>query len=246
MNQEEIVSEMIPVIDPEIEQMMKAGIHIGHSKSKSHPAMLPYIYGVRNNIAIIDLTATKEKLAKAMEFMKEIGSRGGMVLLVGTRPGTRRVLIETAEKTGMPYFIERWIGGTLTNYKVISKRVEQMETLEKDKATGVFEKYTKKERARKDEEIARLQRFFEGLRKLKRLPDAVFIVDTTHDTTAVNEAKKIKIPVIALSDTNANVSLIDLPIPSNDHAMLAVTYMLQKVADALMEGQRQAMERKTE
>ena len=115
--------------------MLKAGIHLGHAKSKNHPAMKPYIYGVRNTIAIIDLMKTEEKLRKALDFMREIGARGGLVLLAGTRPGVRRVVLDMAEKTRMPYFIERWIGGALTNYKMISKRVEHMELLEKEKET---------------------------------------------------------------------------------------------------------------
>lgn len=238
--------EFAQVASKEVESMLKAGVHLGHAKSKNHPAMKPYLYGVRNTIAIIDLMKTEEKLKKAMDFMREIAARGGFVLFVGTRPGVRRVVLDIAEKTHMPYFTERWIGGTLTNYKMISKRVEHMETLEKEKESGGFDKYTKKERMKKEEEITRLKRFFDGLRKLTRMPDAVVIVDTTHDTTAVHEARKIKIPVIALCDSNANADLIDFPIPSNDHALPAVTYMLAKFAEAIQEGQRQYGEKKAE
>ena len=242
----EVFPELTPVMSKEVESMLKAGIHLGHSKSKNHPAMQPYIFGVRNTIAIIDLIKTEEKLRHAMNVVREIASRGGMILFVGTRPGTRHVVFKTASDAGMPYFIERWIGGTLTNYKMISKRVEQMETLEKERETGGFDKYTKKERGRKDDEIARLKRFFDGLRTLKRMPDAVFVLDTTHDTTAVAEAKKIKIPVIALCDSNSNIGLIDYPIPSNDHALSAVVYMLGKMTEAIEEGKRQFVEKKTE
>ena len=242
----EISPEMAPVMSKDVESMLKAGVHLGHSKSKNHPAMRPYIFGVRNTIAIIDLMKTEEKLSKATDFLRGIASRGGMVLFVGTRPGTRHMLLATAERTKMPYFIERWIGGTLTNYKMISKRIEIMQTLEKEKETGGFEKYTKKERGRKDDQIARLRRFFEGLRKLNRMPDAVVVVDTTHDTTAVMEARKMKIPVVALCDSNANIGLIDFPIPSNDHALPAVTYMLEKFVEAIEEGQHQLVEKKTE
>ncbi|MDP3770202.1 MAG: 30S ribosomal protein S2 [bacterium] len=243
---EEIGAEITQVTSPEVEAMLKAGVHLGHSKSKNSPAMQPYIYGVRNTISIIDLMKTEEKLAKAMEFVRGIASRGGVILFAGTRPGTRKMVLETALKTNMPYFVERWIGGALTNYKMISKRVEQMEILEKERETGGFDKYTKKERTKKEDEIARLKRFFDGLRKLKRMPDAVFIVDITHDTTAVAEARRMKIPLLALCDTNSNINLIDFPIPSNDHALPAVTYMLQKVAGAIEEGARQQMEKKTE
>jgi len=238
--------EFAPVVSKEVESMLKAGVHLGHSKSKNHPAMKPYLYGVRNTIAIIDLMKTEEKLKEAMDFMRQITARGGMVLLVGTRPGVRRLLLETAEKIQMPYFVERWIGGSLTNYKMISKRVEHMETLEKEKESGGFDKYTKKERIKKDDEIARLRRFFDGLRKLSRMPDALVVVDTTHDITAVREARIMKIPIIALCDSNANINLIDFPIPSNDHALPSVTYMLNKFVEAIEEGKRQHVEKKAE
>ena len=244
--QSHISPELTDGMSKEVESMLKAGIHLGHSKSKNHPAMQPYIFGVRNTIAIIDLIKTEEKLRYAMNIVREIASRGGVILFVGTRPGTRHVILDTAKKAGMPYFIERWIGGALTNYKMISKRVEQMETLEKERETGGFDKYTKKERARLDDEIARLKRFFDGLRTLKRMPDAVFVLDITHDTTAVNEARKMKIPVIALCDSNSNIDLINYPIPSNDHALPAVVYMLGKFTEAIEEGKRQLVEKKTE
>lgn len=238
--------DLMPAHTQEIESMLKAGVHLGHAKSKNHPTMQPYIFGVRNTISILDLTQTEEKLRKAMDFIRGIAHRGGLVLFVGTRPGARKVVEETAKQALMPYFTERWIGGTLTNYKMISKRIAEMQSLEKEKETGGFEKYTKKERARKDDEITRLRRFFDGLRKLTRMPDAVVIVDTTHDTTAVREAKKMKIPIVALCDSNANADLIDFPIPSNDHALPAITYMLGKFTEAIEEGKRQLAEKKTE
>lgn len=237
------VSPVFPV-DAEIEAFMKAGVHLGHAKTKNHPAMQPYIFGVRNTISIIDLLKTKEKLAEATRFLHGVASRGGIVLLVGTRPAAKKIILEVAEKTHMPYFVERWIGGTLTNFKVISKRVEYMETLERERATGGFEKYIKKERMKKDEEIDRLKRFFDGLRALKRLPDAVVVVDTTHDTTAVREARITKIPLVALVDTNANADLIDFPIPSNDDALNAVRFMVGKLGDTIEQGMREAGEKK--
>lgn len=237
------VSPMLPV-DPEIEAFMKAGVHLGHAKTKNHPAMQPYIFGVRNTISIIDLLKTKEKLEDAIHFLRGVVSRGGLVLLVGTRPAAKKIILEVAEKTHMPYFVERWIGGTLTNFKVISKRVEYMETLEREQATGGFEKYIKKERLKKKEEIDRLKRFFDGLRALKRLPDAVVVVDTTHDTTAVREARITKIPLVALVDTNANADLVDWPIPSNDDALSAVRLMVGKMGDAIEDGLREAGEKK--
>ena len=243
---ENMIPGIIPLADPELEEMMKAGVHLGHAKSKTNPAMQPYIFGVRNTIAIIDLVKTKAKLAEALEMIQGISSKGGMILFVGTRPAARKIICEIAGKTNMPFFVERWIGGTLTNFRVISKRIQYMEGLERDRATGEFEKYTKKERARKDEEIQRLNRFFDGLRLLKRLPDAVFIVDTTHDTTALAEARKMKIPVVALADTNSQLGLIMYPIPSNDDALPAVRYMTRRIGEAIEEGQRTFQSQKKE
>lgn len=232
------VSEASPAEDPEVEEMLKAGIHLGHAKTKNHPSMQSYIFGVRNTISILDLIQTKEKLAAALEFVKQTAGRGGLILLVGTRPAGRKVIREVAGRTEMPYFTERWIGGTLTNFKVISKRVEYMERLEREKESGEFEKYTKRERMKKEEEIVRLRRFFDGLRPLKRLPDAVFVVDATHDTTAVREANRIKIPVVALVDTNSDASKIQWPIPSNDDALPAVRYMVGKIGQAIEDGKK--------
>ena len=233
------LSGLAPAIDPEMEEMIKAGVHLGHAKSKNHPAMQPYIFGVRNTVSVIDLVQTKEKLAVALDFIKGVVAKGGLVLLVGTRPAARKIIMDVAERTKMSYFVERWIGGTLTNFKVISQRVEYMERLEKEKAAGEFEKYTKKERMKKEEEIVRLKKIFDGLRPMKRLPDAVFVVDITHDDTAVREARRMKVPLIALCDTNSNADLVNYPIPANDDALPAVRYMVGRVGEAIEEGQRE-------
>lgn len=229
--------------DEEIEDMMKAGVHLGHAKSKNHPAMQPYIFGVRNTTSLLDLAKTQEKLISASEFIRVVAAKGGKILFVGTRPAARHVIYDVAQSTHMPYFIERWIGGTLTNFKVISKRVEYMEELEKEKVSGGFEKYTKKERMKKDEEIVKLQKMFEGLRPMKRLPEAVFIVDIIHDNTALREARRMNIPVVALCDTNSNIAVVDYPIPSNDDALPAVRYMVLRIGAAIEEGQKMAKEK---
>lgn len=234
------------VPDPELEAFMKAGVHLGHAKTKDHASMKRYIFGVRNTVSVIDLLQTKEALERAKNTLTDIASRRGLVLLVGTRPAARTIILNVAERTGMPYFVERWIGGSLTNFKVIRKRVEYLETLERERAAGDFEKYTKKERMKKEEEIVRLKKMFDGLRTLTRLPDAVFIVDTTEDDTAVREARRMKIPIVALCDTNANASLIDYPIPSNDDALPAVRYMVGRIGEAIEEGLKIAAEKKME
>lgn len=226
----------VSTVDLEVEEMIKAGVHLGHLKSKNHPAMQPYIFGVRNNISIIDLTKTKDLLAKALEFIKQTVANGGIVLLVGTRPAAKKIIREVAEKTGMPYYNERWIGGTLTNFKVVRSRVDYLERLEQERSRGEFEKYPKKERMRKEKEIEQLKRNFEGIRIMKRLPDILFVVDITEDLIAVEEARKMKINIVALCDTNSNANLVDYPIPSNDDALTAVEYMLEKIRLAIEEG----------
>jgi len=231
-----ISDSLSPAQEKEIEEMLKAGVHLGHSKSKKHPAMQPYIFGVRNSVLIIDLTKTKEKLAQAQEFIRKSVSSGGQILLVGTRPAAKKVILETAEKTGMPYQADRWIGGTLTNFKAIAKRVEYMENLEKEKATGGFEKYTKREILKKTEEIGKLQKKFNGIRNLKKLPAAIFVVDITQDEIAVKEARKMNVPVVALADTNSDYNMINWPVPSNDDALPAVTLMAGKITESILEG----------
>ncbi len=243
LNDVNLSPDLVSVSDPEIEGMMKAGVHLGHAKSKNHPAMQPYIFGVRNTISIIDLVKTKEMLAQAIEFIKQTVAKGGTVLLAGTRPAAKKVILETAERTKMPYFTERWIGGALTNFKVISKRVEYMEELEREEKAGEWEKYTKKEKMERGEELVKLQKNFGGIRVMKRLPDAVFIVDINEDSTAVREARRMKIPIVALCDTNSNADLVNYLIPSNDDALPAVRYMVGRIGEAIEEGQKQVKEK---
>lgn len=227
------------VADQELEAMLKAGVHLGHSKSKNHPSMQEYIFGIRNNISIIDLVKTKEKLGLALQFIQKIIHQGGMILFVGTRPAAQKIIKEVSEKTQMPYFTERWIGGTLTNFKVISKRIEYMEILEKEKASGGFDKYTKKERMKKEEELVKLKKIFDGVRRLRRLPEILFVVNTVEDTTALREAQRSKIPIVALVDTNANIDIIQWPIPANDDALGAVSYMTTRIGDAIWQAQKE-------
>lgn len=222
----------------EIEDMIKAGVHLGHSKSKRNPAMSPYIFAARNNIEIIDLVKTKQMLDLALEFIKNLASHGKTILLVGTQPAAKKVIDEVSEETMMPRVSYRWIGGILTNFKVISKRIESLERLEREKATGEFEKYTKKEKGKLEEDIISLKINFDGLRLLKNLPDAIFVVNMVHDDLPIREATRMKIPVIALCDTNSNPKLVTYPIPSNDDALPAVRYMVGRIKEAILEGRR--------
>jgi small subunit ribosomal protein S2 len=222
--------------DPEIKAMIDAGVHLGHAKNKRHPAMEPYIWTVKGGISVIDVTKTKEKLDEALAFLKSVSQKGGFVLFVGTRPAAKAAVADTAKALGMPWVTERWIGGTLTNFKVISKQVETLSGLEAKMAGGEFEKYTKKERIGFEKEIARLKKYFDGLRALLRQPAALFVVNVPHDHTAIREATRMRIPVVALTDTNADPRTISYPIPSNDDAMPVIRYMLERVRKAVEEG----------
>ncbi|MFY9461674.1 MAG: 30S ribosomal protein S2 [Candidatus Sungiibacteriota bacterium] len=232
--------------DTDIKAMIEAGVHIGHTKNKRHPAMEPYIWSVKNGISIIDLTKTKDKLNEAETFLKNIAAKNGLILFVGTRPAAKDIVKESATALGMPYVTERWIGGTLTNFKVISKRLETLSSLEQKRAGGEFEKYTKKERMLFEKDIARLKHNFDGLRLLNRLPAALFVVNIPHDEIAVKEAVIMNIPVVALTDTNANPKMIAHPIPSNDDATSVIRYMLDRMVRAVEEGKAEALAPKPE
>lgn len=220
--------------DQEIEEMIKAGVHFGHSKTKRDPAMSQYIFGTRNNVEIIDLVQTKEKLKQSLDFIKNLASKGKTILLVGTQPAAKKVIEETGEEANMPKVSLRWIGGTLTNFKVISKRIETLERLEKEKATGEFEKYTKKERLDLDREIASLKTKFEGIRNMSKLPDAVLILDIKKDLTCAREARRKGIKIIGVVDTNIDPTLVDYLIPGNDDAISSIKYILEKIQETIL------------
>ena len=195
--------------------------------------MKPYLYGVRNTVHVIDLEKTKEKLQEALKFIQELISENKVLLIVGTKVQVKEMAKDLAKEFGLPYITERWLGGTFTNFEVLKKRVDYYKDLEKKKAEGELEKYTKKERAKIDQEIRDLEKKFGGIKNLEKLPDAVFVLDMKKDFLAVKEAREKGVKVIAISDTNIDPTLADYPIPANDDAISSVKYILDKVKEAI-------------
>ncbi|MCK5084049.1 MAG: 30S ribosomal protein S2 [Candidatus Pacebacteria bacterium] len=219
--------------------MLKVGVHFGHKKSKRHPKMSQYVYTVRNGISIIDLGKTMVKLNEALEFIKDVSSKGGVILFVGTKKQARETVKEAAEKCGMPYVTERWLGGTFTNFEKIASSIKRLEKMVLEKESGELEKkYNKKERLEIDREINRLERKFGGIKIMKKLPEAVFIIDAKEDLTAVTESNSKKIPIVAIADTNIDPTLVNYPIPSNDDAVGAIKLMANAVADMIIEAKK--------
>ncbi|OGZ32826.1 MAG: 30S ribosomal protein S2 [Candidatus Portnoybacteria bacterium RBG_13_40_8] len=222
------------IVSEELAQkMFEAGIHFGHKKSNWNPKMTPYIFGLKNNIYIIDLEKTMEELEKAINFIKETKENNGKILFVENRTQSQFLVEEIAKKCNMPYVTSRWIGGLMTNFKTIRKRVEHFLDLEKKKAEGELKKYTKKEQQKFDKEIEKLKKRFDGIRNLDKLPNALFITSIKSQMTPVREAKKKNIPVIGLVDTDSDPTIIDYPIPSNDESISALKFMLEQIEEAL-------------
>jgi len=220
--------------------MLKAGVHFGHKKSKRHPKMEQYIYTLRNGINIIDLSKTISKLNEAIAYAKEISSKDGTILFVGTKKQARKIVKTAAEKCDMPYVTERWLGGTFTNFPKIADSIKRLSKMLEQRESGELEKkYNKKERLEIDREIKRLKKKFGGIMNIKKLPDAVFIIDIKEDLITVNESSAKNIPIIALVDTNVDPSLIDYPIPSNDDAVRSIELMTNAIADAVVEGKNE-------
>jgi small subunit ribosomal protein S2 len=218
-------------------QMLEAGVHFGHQTRRWDPRMKRFIFGERNGIYIIDLQQTLSRVEVAYNFVRdEIAAKGKTVLFVGTKKQAQDPVRSLADKCGMPYVNERWLGGMLTNFETISKRVAKMLEYERMKASGEFDVMIKKEALLLDRELEKLQRNLGGLRDMKRRPDAIFVLDTKKEHIAVTEANKLGIPVIAVVDTNVNPDLIDYPIPGNDDAIRANALMCRVIADAIEEG----------
>lgn len=218
-----------------LDDMVKAGVHLGHHTSKWHPKMKDYIYGSKNSIHIIDLNQTKEKLEIALDFISETVSSGKDILFVATKKQAIPIVRDIAEETGMPYMVRRWVGGIFTNFKAITKRVKQLVVLEEKLEANELQSYTKKERKVFGDKVEKGNKLFAGVKDVKGLPGAVFVQDVVKDALAIKEAHDLKIPVIALADTNANPELVDYAIPANDDAVSSIKYIYALVGKTIEE-----------
>ena len=224
-------------------QMLEAGVHFGHQTRRWNPKMKQFIFGERNGIHIINLDQTLERIEVAYSFVRDLVANGGTVLFVGTKKQAQDPIRSYAEKTGMHYVTERWLGGMLTNFETISKRVAKMQEYERMMASGEFEAMPKKEALLLTRELDKLQKNLSGISHLARRPDAIFVLDTVKEHIAVTEANKLGIPVIAVVDSNVDPDLIQFPIPGNDDAIRSNDLLTRVIAEAIIEGRFIAQKR---
>lgn len=222
--------------DISLKELLEAGCHFGHQTTRWNPKMKTYIFTARDNIHIFDLVKTKEGLEEAVLFLKKISGEGGKILLVGTKRQSQDIIKAAALKVNMPYITVRWIGGLLTNWNEVKKRVEQLADLKAGKAEGRFKERTKRENLLIDREIAKLERNFGGVADLTGLPSAVFVADARKDDLALREAKRAKVSSVAIVDTNSDPDLADFVIPANDDAVKSIELIVSYVVEAIEEG----------
>ena len=222
-----------------MKQLLEAGVHFGHQTRRWNPKMQQFIFMDRNGIHIIDLQQTVARLNEAYKFAEQLVADGGTLLFVGTKKQAQEAVSEEAKRCGMYYVNQRWLGGMLTNFKTIQSRISYLKELEARRDRGEFERLPKKEAQRLLDDIARLERILGGIKDMRRLPSAIFIIDTRKERTAVMEARRLEIPIIALADTNCDPDEMDYPIPANDDAIRAVRLLCAKIADAAVEGHRE-------
>jgi small subunit ribosomal protein S2 len=225
-----------------LKSLLDAGVHFGHQTKRWNPKMRPFIYGARNGIHIIDLDQTCRLFARAYRFVEEVCSRGGHVLFIGTKRQAQEIVQEEALRSGSYFVINRWLGGTLTNFRTIKQGLERMRQLERMKEDGTYNQLPKKEVSRLEKERERFEKYLGGLKNMTSLPTALFIVDPAMETIAVAEANKIGIPVIAITDTNCDPDKIDYVVPGNDDAIRSIRLICARIADAAIEGSQRRKE----
>jgi len=221
-----------------VRQLIDSGIHYGHRVSRWNPKMKAYIFGKRNMIHIIDIRETVKGLLRARKFIAQVVARGEEVLFVGTKRQARHSIMDHARRAGMPFVSERWLGGTLTNFRTIRSRLARLEELETEETTGKAASYSKKRQSRDNRERRKIQRNLEGIRNMTRLPGALVVVDVHREHNALREAKKLGIPTVCLIDTDSDPDYADIPIPGNDDAIRSIDTVLTHLADAAVEGKK--------
>jgi small subunit ribosomal protein S2 len=219
-----------------MKELLEAGVHFGHQTKRWNPKMQKYIFGERNGIYIIDLQKTLKKFREAYAYVRDLAAGGGTLLMVGTKKQAQETVLEEAGRCGMYYVNHRWLGGTLTNFSTIRKSIARIKKLDEMKETGEYDRLPKKEVIVLEREREKLQHTLVGIRNLDRLPSAVFIIDPKKETIAVEEARRLAIPIVAIVDTNCDPTGIDYPIPGNDDAIRSVRLITSRIADAVLEG----------
>jgi len=222
-----------------MKELLEVGVHFGHQTKKWNPKMKKYIYIDKNGIYIIDLQETQRLLVEAYEYVKKVASEGGLILFVGTKKQIQDVIESYANECGMPYVKNRWLGGTLTNFETISNRAKRIDEIEEMEKSGIFEKLPKKEVLGIKKEYEKLLFNMGGIRNMKRLPDALYIIDPNKEIIAVREARKLEIPIIAITDTNCDPDLVDYVIPGNDDAIRSCNLITSIICDAVKKGKEE-------
>ncbi len=217
------------------EQLWKSGAHFGHLTRKWNPRMKDYIFMAKNGIHLIDLQKTLDCLDEATRFIRETVRKGGDILFVGTKKQAKDIVQKEADRCGMFYVVERWLGGTLTNFSTIKKSIRHLQKLEKDKSSGYGENLTKKEKLSLERERMKLADLHRGIKDMKRIPEVLIVVDILHDNIAVREARRLDIPVVAILDTNADPTQVDYPVPANDDSIQTIQLIVTELANAILE-----------
>ena len=227
---------------PLVQQLLEAGVHFGHQTKRWNPKMKRFIFGSRSGIYIIDLEHTEQRLKTACAFLEETVAKGQRVCFVGTKKQAKSILETEAKRCGMPYVVNRWLGGTLTNFQTIKRNIDLLRDLRTKKQGGFFEQVSKKDAKQLQRQLDRLEEHFCGLADMVRLPGCLFVVDTKREQIAVQEANRLKIPIVAICDTNSDPDRIEYPIPGNDDALRSVNLLASIVAESIITGTRRSME----
>lgn len=232
------MEETVKTAEPSgvVTQLFKAGAHFGYSRSRRHPSTASYIYGAKNGVDIIDLERTEKDLARVLEYVEKLGKEGKKIMFVGNKPEVRQLVQNRALSIAMPYVTERWVGGTFTNFTEIKKRIARMKELREGKARDNWAGYTKGEKAVIQKELDHLERFFKGIEEVSTFPQAILVIDSRHEHTAVSEADQMGIPVIALSSSDCDVSSVEYSVVANDSSSASVSYFLDAVVAAYKKG----------